>query len=361
MISDLYAFPPNRVAQSDSLNAQLVMAHRRLAELKGVAPLLPNQDILLNTLSLQEAKDSSALENIITSHDELFKQGLDLPQFNSAAAKEVSRYSEALRLGFERIKSNGNLSLKDLVAIQQVLVIGEPGPGIRTKAGTRVVNRTTGEVVYDPPQDHDQILELLERLLDFFNQPSDQGFDPLIRMALAHYQFEKIHPFYDGNGRTGRILNLLYLVQHSLLDLPILYLSRFILREKSSYLALLRADPNDDNWEDWLSFLLKGVELTSTETIQTIHKLIELMAKYQHRMKTELPKNVYSLDLLNTLFKHPYTKIDFIVRDVGVKRAAASRYLDELTKAKPEFLVKIKLGRSNYYINQPLFELLQGK
>ena len=276
MISDLYAFPPNRVAQSDSLNAQLVMAHRRLAELKGVAPLLPNQDILLNTLSLQEAKDSSALENIITSHDELFKQGLDLPQFNSAAAKEVSRYSEALRLGFERIKSNGNLSLKDLVAIQQVLVIGEPGPGIRTKPGTRVVNRATGEVVHNPPQDYDQIVELLERLLDFFNQPSDQGFDPLIRMALAHYQFEKIHPFYDGNGRTGRILNLLYLVQHSLLYLPILYLSRFILREKSSYLALLRADPNDDNWEDWLSFLLKGVELTSTETIQTIYNIYTL-------------------------------------------------------------------------------------
>jgi len=359
MISDLYAFPPSQVTKSDAITDQLIMAHRRLAELKGVAPLLPNQDILLNTLSLQEAKDSSALENIITSHDELFKQGLDLPQFNSAAAKEVSRYSEALRLGYELVKSNGNLSLEDLVAIQQVLVIGEPGPGIRTKPGTRVVNRTTGEVVHDPPQDHDQIVKLLERLLDFFNQPSDQGFDPLIRMALAHYQFEKIHPFYDGNGRTGRILNLLYLVQHSLLELPILYLSRYILREKSSYLALLRADPNDDNWEAWLNFMLKGVELTSTETIQTIHKLIELMAEYQQRIKAGLPKNVYSLELLNTLFKHPYTKIDFIVRDVGVQRAAAGRYLDALVEAN--LLIKTRLGRSNYYINQPLFELLQGK
>ena len=152
MISDLYAFPPSQVAQSEALTAQLVMAHRRLAELKGVTPLLPNQDILLNTLSLQEAKDSSALENIITSHDELFKQGLDLPQFNSAAAKEVSRYSEALRLGYERVKEDGNLSLEDLVAIQQVLMIGEPGPGIRSKPGTRVVNRATGEVVHDPPR-----------------------------------------------------------------------------------------------------------------------------------------------------------------------------------------------------------------
>jgi Fic family protein len=333
------------------------MAHRRLAELKGVAPLLPNQDILLNTLSLQEAKDSSALENIITSHDELFKQGLDLPQFNSAAAKEVSRYSEALRLGYERVKLNGNLSLEDLVDIQQVLVIGEPGPGIRTKPGTRVVNRTTGEVVHDPPQDHDQIVELLERLLDFFNQDSDQGLDPLVRMALAHYQFEKIHPFYDGNGRTGRILNLLYLVRHGLLDLPTLYLSRYILREKGAYLAQLRADSNDDEWEGWLIFLLKGVELTSMETIQTIHKLIELMSDYQKRIKAELPK-IYSLELLNTLFKHPYTKIDFVIRDVGVKRVTAGLYLDALSEAG--FLDKQKMWRSNYYINLPLFNLLQG-
>ena len=358
MISDLYAFPPSQVAQSEALTAQLVMAHRRLAELKGVTPLLPNQDILLNTLSLQEAKDSSALENIITSHDELFKQGLDLPQFNSAAAKEVSRYSEALRLGYERVKEDGNLSLEDLVAIQQVLMIGEPGPGIRSKPGTRVVNRATGEVVHDPPQDHDQIVELLERLLDFFNQPSEQGLDPLVRMALAHYQFEKIHPFYDGNGRTGRILNLLYLVRHGLLDLPTLYLSRYILREKSTYLALLRADSNEDNWEAWLNFMLKGVELTSSETIETIHKLRDLMTDYQEGIKTQLPK-IYSLDLLNTLFKHPYTKIDFVVRDVGVQRAAAGRYLDALVEAN--FLIKTRLGRTNYYINQPLFELLQGK
>jgi Fic family protein len=326
MISDLYAFPPGQVAKSDALTSQLVMAHRRLAELKGVAPLLPNQDILLNTLSLQEAKDSSALENIITSHDELFKQGLDLPQFNSAAAKEVSRYSEALKLGYERVKSNGNLSLEDLVAIQRVLIIGEPGPGIRSKPGTRVVNRTTGKVVHDPPQDHDQIVELLERLLNFFNQDSDQGLDPLVRMALAHYQFEKIHPFYDGNGRTGRILNLVYLVQHDLLDLPTLYLSRYILREKSSYLAQLRADPNDDNWEGWLIFMLRGVELTSMETIQTIHKLIALMKDYQVKIRTELP-GIYRLELLNTLFKHPYTKIDFVVRDVGVSRPTAASYL----------------------------------
>ncbi|MDO9086029.1 MAG: Fic/DOC family N-terminal domain-containing protein [Anaerolineaceae bacterium] len=358
MISDLYAFPPDMVAQTDELVKQLIMAHRRLAELKGVAPLLPNQEILLNTLTLQEAKDSSALENIITSHDELFKQELDIPQFNNAAAKEVSRYSEALKHGFERIKSQGQLTLDDLITIQTTLIIGKPGPGIRIKPGTNVVNKATGEIIYTPPQDHDQIVELLERLIDFFNEDSNQVLDPLVKMALIHYQFEKIHPFYDGNGRTGRILNLLYLVKHGLLDLPILYLSRFIVREKSTYLAHFREDPIDDNWETWLKFMLRGLENTSSETIETIHKLKNLMVDYQERIKTQLPR-VYSLDLLTTLFKHPYTKIDFVIRDVGVQRAAAARYLDTLADAG--FLEKQKLWRSSYYINKPLFELLQGR
>ncbi len=357
MISELYAFPPEKIAQSDTLNRQIVMAHRRLAELKGVAPLLPNQDILLNTLALQEAKDSSAIENIITSHDELFKQELDIPQFNNAAAKEVGRYSEALKLGFSRIETKGQLSLEDLVAIQAVLVIGEPGPDIRTRPGTIVGNSATREVIYTPPQDHDQIVELLERLLIFFNEDVNEGLDPLVRMALIHYQFEKIHPFYDGNGRTGRILNLLYLVLHGLLDLPILYLSRYIVREKSAYLAYLRADPLDDNWEAWLKFMLYRVEVTSNETIETIHKLRDLMADTQEKIKTQLPK-IYSLDLLNTLFKHPYTKIDFVIRDVGVKRVTAGSYLDALAEAG--FLEKQKIWRSNYYINVPLFNLLQG-
>ncbi|MGV8048894.1 MAG: Fic family protein [Anaerolineaceae bacterium] len=357
MISDLYAFPPEKVAQSDALTSQLIMAHRRLAELKGVAPLLPNQDILLNTLALQEAKDSSAIENIITSHDELFKQELDLPQFNNAAAKEVGRYSEALKLGFARVKAKGKLSLDDLVAIQAVLGVGEPGPGIRTKPGTIVGNRATREVIYTPPQDHDQIVELLERLLVVFNEVVDKGLDPLVRMALIHYQFEKIHPFYDGNGRTGRILNLLYLVQHGLLDLPVLYLSRYIVRNKPAYLAHFRADQMEDNWEAWLNYMLRGVELTSTETIETIHKLRDMMADTQERIKTQFPK-IYSLDLLNTLFKHPYTKIDFVIRDVGVNRVTAGSYLDALAEAG--FLEKQKMWRSNYYINPPLFKLLQG-
>jgi Fic family protein len=357
MISDLYNFPPANIPHSDDHIRQLIMAHRRLAELKGVAPQLPNQDILVNTLALQEAKDSSAIENIITSHDELFKQELDYPQFQNAAAKEVVRYSEALKLGFERISTTGSLTLDDLIAIQAVLVIGEPGPGIRTRPGTRVINAQTREVIYEPPQDHDQIVELLEVLLAYFNNLNFEDYDPLERMALIHYQFEKIHPFYDGNGRTGRILNLLYLVQHGLMDLPILYLSRYIVREKSTYLVHLRSDESQDHWGDWMKFMLRGVEQTSAETITTILGLRELMSDYQTRIRQQLPK-VYSLDLVNTLFKYPYTKIEFVIRDIGVNRVTAGSYLDALAGAG--FLEKQKIWRSNYYVNLPLFALLQG-
>lgn len=356
MISDLYAFPPGQISNSPALQAQLIMAHRRLAELKGTAPFLPNQDILLNTLSLQEAKDSSAIENIITSHDELFLQELELPQFNNAAAKEVSLYSDALRLGYNRISSTGKLCLDDLLAIQAVFITQYPGPGIRTKPGTVIGNPVTREVFYTPPQDHDQILELLQNLIDFFNQESDD-LDPLIAMALMHFQFEKIHPFYDGNGRTGRILNLLYLVQHGLLDLPVLYLSRYIIREKNVYLSHFRRDQKDDDWESYLLFMLHGIESTSSETLQTIQSLQQLMLDYQERIRSQFPR-IYSLELLNTLFKHPYTKIDFVTRDVGVNRATAASYLNTLAKAG--FLEIQRIWRSNYYINTPLFNLLQG-
>jgi len=355
MNSDLAKLPPDSISHSPDLMRQLVMAHRRLAELKGVAPSLPNQDILLNTLALQEAKDSSAIENIITTHDELFKQQLDIPDFNNAAAKEVGRYSMALRLGYDRLVSNKTFSLQDLINIQAELVVEEPG--IRTKPGTVIGNRTTGETIYISPQGHAEIIDYLENLIDFFNQPIDSGEDPLIRMALIHYQFEKIHPFYDGNGRTGRILNLLYLVQHGLLDLPVLYLSRYIIQNKRSYYFHFQQDQSADSWEAWLMYMLHGVELTSTETIETINKLKDLMADYQERIKAKLPK-IYSLDLLNTLFKHPYTKIEFVVRDVGVSRPTAASYLEALTDAG--FLEKQKVWRSSYYINIPLFELLQG-
>ncbi|NLB72052.1 MAG: Fic family protein [Chloroflexi bacterium] len=357
MISDLYEFPPSQVAQTDTLTKRLIDASRKLAELKGMAPLLPNQEILLNTLSLQEAKDSSAIENIITSHDDLFKQELDLPYFNNPAAKEVSKYSDALKFGFDRIKSIKQLSLNDLLKIQEMLIEAGQEPGIRTKPGTIVGNPVTREVFYTPPQDYEQIVELVEMLLSFFNETPSQGLDPLIRMALIHFQFEKIHPFYDGNGRTGRIMNLIYLVLHGLLDLPVLYLSRHIVRQKSEYLSHFRVDQHADNWESWLIFMLRGVELTSVETIETIGGLRTLMEDYKEHIQTEFPR-IYSLDLLNTLFKHPYTKIDFIVRDLQVTRKTAKNYLDTLVEAG--YLEKEKIWRSNFYINPPLFNLLGG-
>ncbi|MDD4042545.1 MAG: Fic/DOC family N-terminal domain-containing protein [Anaerolineaceae bacterium] len=356
MISDLYAFPPERLDLNNEINVQLIMAHRRLAELKGVSPSLPNQDILLNTLTLQEAKDSSAIENIITTNDDLFKEGLDIPEFSSAAAKEVGRYSEALRCGFEKISLNNTLTMDDLLEVQRLLVIDPEKQGVRSKPGTVIGNPITGQIFYEPPQDQGQIIELLENLLAFFIEEPTPELDPLVRMSLLHYQFEKIHPFYDGNGRTGRILNLLYMVLHDLLDLPVLYLSRYIIRNKAEYLNLFRQDQPAEGWHSWLAFMLSGVELTAAETIQTIHGLRELMEDYKTRIEAEHGKN---LGLLNTIFKHPYTKIEFVMRDLGVTRKTASNYLEALTTSG--FLVKEKIWRSNYYINPPLFELLQGK
>ena len=357
MISDLYAFPPESLAIDSGLNSQLIMAHRRLAELKGVSPLLPNQDILINTLTLQEAKDSSAIENIITTNDDLFKDGLDIPEFSNAAAKEVRRYSEALRCGFDKIRLNNTLTMDDLLEIQRILVDDPDKQGIRSKPGTIIGNPVTRQVVYEPPQDQGQIIELLKYFLTFYNEKPTSKLDPLVRMSLLHYQFEKIHPFYDGNGRTGRILNLLYLVLHNLLDVPVLYLSRHIIHNKADYLKLLSQDQPAEGWHSWLAFMLSGVELTATETIQTVHGLRELMEDYKERIEAE--HSFYSLDLINTLFKHPYTKIDFVIRDLGLSRPTASSYLNKLVDSG--FLVKQKIWRSSYYINPPLFALLQGK
>lgn len=356
MISDLYAFPPERLALDSELTTQLIMAHRRLAELKGVSPSLPNQSILLNTLTLQEAKDSSAIENIVTTNDELFKEGLEIPDFSSAAAKEVKRYSQALRCGFEKIQTKHTFTMEDLLEIQRILVSEPQKQGVRSKPGTIIGNPVTGRIVYEPPQDYDQIVELLESFLLFFVEEGSQDLDPLVRLSLMHYQFEKIHPFYDGNGRTGRILNLLYLVLHDLLDLPILYLSRYIIRNKAEYLTLFQQDQPYENWHSWLLFMLRGIELTSTESIETIHALRHLMEDYKERIQAEF--SFYSLDLINALFKHPYTKISFIAEDLGITRPTATSYLNKLTDCG--FLEKQKIWRSIYYVNVPLFSLLQG-
>lgn len=332
---------------------KLTKAHQALAELKGVAGIIPNQSILINTLSLQEAKDSSAIENIITTHDELYKSDVSAKQFSSYAAKEVYSYATALQNGYEKVKKNGLLTNTPILEIQQTLE--ENSAGFRKLPGTVLKNDQTGEVVYSPPQDQEQIHTLMNNLEQFINDDNLCDWDPLTKMAVIHHQFESIHPFYDGNGRTGRIINILYLVKYGLLDTPVLYLSRFINQSKGEYYRLLQSVRDDGEWEQWLLYILDGIEQTSHQTTHLILRIRDLMQSYKHKIREELPK-IYSHDLLNNLFRHPYTKIDFVMQELRVTRITATKYLDALVNLG--ILSKHKKGKENYYINEALFDLL---
>jgi len=334
---------------------KLASAHRALAELKGIVSSIPNENILINTLGLQEAKDSSAIENIITTHDDIFKAELNLEGFKSLNAKEVQNYISALKKGFGLITKNKILTNNDIIAIQSELE--KNNAGFRKVPGTALKNSTTGEIVYTPPQDYDTILELMTNLEQYINDERMSEFDTLVKMAIIHYQFESIHPFYDGNGRTGRIINVLYLVMNDLLNLPILYLSRYIIEHKADYYKLLQEVRETDNWENWVLYLLDGIEQIAKETIVLIGKIRDLIYEYKNLLRNNY--KFYSQDLLNNLFKHPYTKIEFIENDLGVSRITASKYLNQL--AKDKVLKKEKLGTGNYYINEKLIKILTHK
>ena len=332
---------------------KLASASRALAELKGIAASIPNHGILINTLGLQEAKDSSEIENIVTTHDELFKDDVLPEAFASPAAKEVLRYRQALRLGFDLVRESGLITANQIIQVQGELERNNAGfrklPGTSLKDGK-------GSTVYMPPQDPAEIVALMSGLERFINDDELFGVDPLIKMALIHHQFESIHPFYDGNGRTGRILNVLYLVKEGLLDVPVLYLSRHIVRNKGDYYRLLQTVRDQDTWEDWVLYMLEAVEQTAGQTIETIHAIKQALFDYKHRIRAGY--KFYSQDLINNLFTHPYTKIEFVQRDLKVSRLTATRYLDAL--AEGGFVEKQKIGRSNYYINVALNQILLG-
>lgn len=332
---------------------KLASSSRKLAELKGVAKTIPNQGILINTLGLQEAKASSEIENIVTTHDALFKGDAFEQDQSDPATKEVLRYRQALRLGFEAVREHGLIANRQILAIQEELEHNRagfrrlPGTDLRTEAG---------QTIYTPPQDPDEIIRLMTKLERFINDDALFPSDPLIKMALIHHQFESIHPFYDGNGRTGRIINVLYLVKAGLLDIPLLYLSSYIVQNKAEYYRLLQAVRDTDDWEDWVMYMLDGVEQTSAQAIDTIQAISAALIDYKHRIRDQF--RFYSQDLINSLFQHPYTKISFLMRDLQVSRITASRYLDDLAHAG--FLAKHKVGRGNYYINLVLSRILQG-
>lgn len=327
-------------------------ATRQLAELKGKAATIPNQAILINTLAIQEAKDSSEIENIITTHDELFQGDLGGAGGLKPAAKEVLRYREALWQGFRGVTESGLLTNQTILAIQATLEQNEAG--FRQVPGTALKNEQTGETVYTPPQEHQDIQSYMGDLERFINDPELSAIDPLIKMALIHHRFETIHPFYDGNGRTGRIVNVLYLVKERLLDIPTLYLSRYILQTKPDYYRLLQEVRTEENWADWILYILTAIERTAVQTIGSIGRIREALQDYKQRIRRE--HKFYSQDLINNLFTHPYTKIEFVRSDLKVSRVTATRYLDELCATG--FLHKRKIGRTNYYINPALAGIL---
>lgn len=326
-------------------------ASRQLAEFKGVVATIPNERILLSSLALQEAKDSSEIENIVTTHDELFRQasGADGPE--SAPAKEVLRYRHALNVGWELVREHGLITNNHILRIQQEL---EPNkPGFRKTPGTHLKDQHK-RVVYTPPQDANRVVALMNTLESEYNAEGGT-LDPLVRMSVLHHHFESIHPFHDGNGRTGRILNVLFLLKEGLLDLPVLYMSGHIVRTKSDYYRLLQAVRENGSWEEWVLYMLTALAESARSGITLVTGIRAALLDVKHRVRRDFHK-FYSQDLINNLFAHPYTKIQFVEEELGVTRVTAARYLDALAEAG--VLQKMKVGRSSYYINERLVELL---
>jgi Fic family protein len=340
---------------------QLNNANRRLAELKGVALTIPNENILVSTLTLQEAKDSSEVENIVTTQDDIYQgAAASLSEYAiNAATKEVLNYREALQHGFHLVKDKGILTSSVIKEIQEKLE--HNSAGFRSVPGTSL-KRSDGKTVYTPPQDKQEILDMMNNLEVFINNDEISDLDPLVKLAIIHHQFESIHPFYDGNGRTGRIICVLYLVLTGRLDLPILYLSRYITHNKGEYYRLIQSirDKNEDNaaeWEAWILFMLKGIEETAIETTRLVKGISKLMTEFKTVLRPKFGK-LYRHELLNNLFFHPYTKVEFLEKELMVSRVTANRYLSSLLET--HLIDRVKIGKAYYYINIPLMNLFMS-
>ncbi len=354
MTYDIPALPLKANVETLKVFKKLPKVRAALAELKGIGAIIPNIAILVNTLTLQEAKDSSAVENIVTTHDELFKSGLHIKSFKSLASKEVQHYASALNKGFEMVQEHKLITNRVILDIQQELE--QNSAGYRNVPGTQLVNDKTKAVVYTPPQTEAEIRHHMEVLLRYINEDDLEEVDPLIKMAIIHHQFESIHPFYDGNGRTGRIINILYLVAKGLLDYPILYLSRYVNQHKDQYYHHLQEVRRTGDWEPWILYMLNGVEDISRQSIALIKDIKEVMQSYKVHIRGHYP--YYSQDLLNNLFRHPYTRIEFLAKDLQINRKTAAKYLNELAEDPKKIISKYKIGKLNYYVNNDLVGLL---
>ncbi|HEX5024357.1 MAG TPA: Fic/DOC family N-terminal domain-containing protein [Agriterribacter sp.] len=351
--NDLPNLPPTGFAESPEILRHLARAARHLGELNGLCASLPDPRLLINTIVLQESKDSSAIENIVTTQDELYKAASG-EGTASDAAKEVLSYREALYVGLEKMMAQKNLLLTNTI-IEVVQTIKQNKSGIRNAPGTALKNAINGEVIYTPPCCEDVLREKLAALEQFINDPDISPLDPLVKMAFIHYQFEAIHPFADGNGRTGRIVNALYLVQQELLSQPVLFLSSYIVKYKTEYYQLLRGVTEQNNWHDWVMYILTALIETAQLTTKKIRSMLLLKDEFEKQMKQTLGSS-FSYELLLLMFTLPYLKIELLEKRAIAHRQTASVWLKKLTDAnivKPQ-----KIGRTTYYINYRLMELL---
>lgn len=334
---------------------QVAKSSLAIAELKGVAETIPDQQMLVNAIILKEAKDSSEIENIITTTDELYVALNSKLTKISSETKEVVNYRRSIMLGYKILMDQGFIRVNDIIEIQKDLIFNNAG--LRSTPGTVLKNDRTGEVVYTPPQTLDEINSLFSNFIKYFNDPElRNGVSPLIWLGILHYQFESIHPFYDGNGRTGRILNILYLIMNNLLDIPILYLSSYIIHHKNEYYRLLNQLNKGGSWEEWIMFMLKAVEETSKSTLLQIKEINELLFETIDRVKELAPK-IYSKEFVELLFEQPYSKVEYVINKLGVERRTATRYLNKLESI--DILEKRKVGKENLYINIDLLKLLK--
>ncbi len=351
--NNLPVLPVKFDLESRPVMRKLASARAALAEMKGIGEIIPNQAMLVNTLTLREAKDSSGIENIVTTQDELYMAFAAQHQSTIPQVKEVLNYREALWFGYNLVKERQIITSNDLTKVQKIIM--ENDAGIRAQPGTNLRNASTGEVVYTPPEGKDKILSFMKNLESYINLDED-ALDPLLKMAVIHYQFESIHPYYDGNGRTGRILNILYLVMKGLLDLPILYLSSFIIREKPDYYRLLAEVRDNDNWEEWILYILRGIEITATNNAVLIKGIKVLLEETIDRVKTELP-SLYSKELVEILFEQPYCRVVSLVNKGLFERRTAMKNLRKLESIG--LLKAVPRGNQILFLNIRLNELLQ--
>jgi Fic family protein len=353
--NDLPALPPaGIVLETQAVLKSLTIAARNLGELNGLCETLPDPSLLINTIILQESKNSSAIENIVTTQDELYKAALEDASEQNHATKEVLSYRDALYVGLERMKARGGLILTNtMVEIAQT--IKQNQAGIRTTPGTALKNAINGEIIYTPPTGDDVIREKLAALENFINDSSLYSVDPLIKLALIHYQFEAIHPFVDGNGRTGRIINTLYLVQQELLTQPVLYLSSYIMQYKTEYYQFLRAITETGSWQDWVMYILTAIADTSKATTVKIRKILSIKDELQIMTKQALGAS-FKHELLQEMFALPYLKIDTLEKKKIAHRQTASSWLNKLSDAG--ILRPQKMGRFTYFVNHRLMEIL---